>query len=59
MERLKDKVAIVTGGALGIGKAAATRMAEEGAAVAIFDCKDTEGEALAVDLVERGLKAHY
>lgn len=59
MERLKDKVAIVTGGALGIGKAAATRMAEEGAAVAIFDCKDTEGEALAIDLVERGLKAHY
>lgn len=59
MERLRDKVAIVTGGAVGIGRAAATRMAEEGAAVAIFDCQDQEGEALASELVKRGLKAHY
>lgn len=59
MERLKGKVAIVTGGAVGIGKAAVIRMAEEGAAVAIFDCQDKEGEALALELVARDLKAHY
>ena len=34
MQRLKGKVAIVTGGAVGIGRAACVRMAEEGAAVA-------------------------
>jgi NAD(P)-dependent dehydrogenase (short-subunit alcohol dehydrogenase family) len=34
-------------------------MAEEGAAVAILDCRDPDGEALAKKLTERGLKAAY
>jgi NAD(P)-dependent dehydrogenase (short-subunit alcohol dehydrogenase family) len=37
--RLKDRVAIVTGGATGIGLAIARRLAEEGAAVIIADIK--------------------
>jgi NAD(P)-dependent dehydrogenase (short-subunit alcohol dehydrogenase family) len=37
--RLKDRVAIVTGGATGIGLAIARRLAEEGAAVVIADIK--------------------
>ena len=40
--RLKDKVAIVTGAALGIGRAIATRLVSEGAKVAIADI-DVEG----------------
>ena len=37
MERLKGRVAIVTGGAMGIGKAIATRLAQDGASVVIAD----------------------
>ena len=59
MERLKGKVAVITGGSVGIGAATALRMAEEGAAVAILDCQDSEGEALAKQLEGRGLKAGY
>jgi NAD(P)-dependent dehydrogenase (short-subunit alcohol dehydrogenase family) len=46
MERLKGKVAIVTGGASGIGKAIALRLARDGAAVVIADIQKF-GEAAA------------
>ena len=59
MDRLKDKVAIITGAALGLGYAIAVRMAEEGASVAILDLHDEAGEALAADLRNRGFKARY
>jgi 3-oxoacyl-[acyl-carrier protein] reductase len=42
---LRDKVAIVTGGAAGIGRATARRFAEEGCRVASWDVKDGEAEA--------------
>ena len=35
--RVKDKVAIVTGGAQGIGEGSVTRLAEEGARVVVVD----------------------
>ncbi len=59
MNRLSGKVAIVTGAALGLGRATAIRMAEEGAAVAILDLHDDIGEALAKELQGRGLNARY
>jgi NAD(P)-dependent dehydrogenase (short-subunit alcohol dehydrogenase family) len=50
MNRLQGKTAIVTGGAVGIGRACVLRMAEEGAKVAIFDVLEKEGQALAAEL---------
>lgn len=55
MQRLKDKVAVVTGAAMGLGHAIATRMAEEGAAVAVLDHLENDARAVAATLVSRGL----
>lgn len=41
--RLKDKVAIITGGSRGIGKAYATAMAKEGSNIVITDILDPSG----------------
>lgn len=48
--RLEGKVALVTGGAAGIGKATAARFVREGATVAICDVNDTLGEATAEEI---------
>lgn len=51
MKRLEDKVVIVTGGSLGIGRSACLLMAKEGAKVAITDVLDNEGEELVKEIV--------
>ena len=47
MERLQDRVAVITGGAGGIGLATAKRMTAEGAKVVIVDMNDDAGQAAA------------
>ena len=47
MSRLKDKVAIVTGGARGTGATIALRFAQEGALVVGADIKGADGQATA------------
>jgi NAD(P)-dependent dehydrogenase (short-subunit alcohol dehydrogenase family) len=47
---IKDKVAVVTGGASGLGEATVERYAADGAKVAIFDLNEEAGTALAKKL---------
>lgn len=54
---LQGRVAIVTGGASGIGRATVEKMAEHGVAVAIFDINGEASAALAQQLVSRGMSA--
>ncbi len=59
MERVKDKVVIVTGGALGIGRETCLLLAKEGAKVAVTDILDEEGKNLVEEIKGAGGLAKY
>ncbi|MEE9415623.1 MAG: SDR family NAD(P)-dependent oxidoreductase [Acidimicrobiales bacterium] len=56
--RLDDKVAVVTGAALGIGQATAIALADLGAKVAVCDRLDEELAVTKAALLERGRQTH-
>ncbi|MGN6360337.1 MAG: SDR family NAD(P)-dependent oxidoreductase, partial [Thermomicrobiales bacterium] len=55
--RLASSVALVTGGGSGIGRAIATRFAQEGAHVAVADLRRERADAVAQEIVEAGGEA--
>jgi NAD(P)-dependent dehydrogenase (short-subunit alcohol dehydrogenase family) len=59
MDRLKGLIGIVTGGALGIGKATSLLMAREGASVAVTDILDAEGAQVVREINSKGGRAEY
>jgi NAD(P)-dependent dehydrogenase (short-subunit alcohol dehydrogenase family) len=59
MNRVQGKVCIITGAALGIGRACALRLAQEGARIALFDVLDDAGHALLEDLRLQSVDADY
>lgn len=59
MSRVKDKVIIVTGAALGIGRSASLMLAKEGAKVAVTDIKSEESQALIAEIVASNGEAEF
>lgn len=59
MMLLKDKVAIITGGASGQGKQAAKLFAEEGAAVFFADLNEEGGRTVQKEIYDAGFEAHF
>lgn len=59
MNRLLNKVAIVTGASLGIGKAIARQFTKEGAHVIVADLLEDEGKAAVQEIREAGGSADF
>ncbi len=59
MKRVDGKVAVVTGGAVGIGEATAIHLAREGAKVAVTDILDDQGRKVVERIQAQGGTARY
>ncbi len=56
---LKNRVAIITGGANGIGKGTSLAFAQAGAAVAVWDMAEDAGKAVVTEIEQSGGKAAF
>ncbi|MBV8684101.1 MAG: glucose 1-dehydrogenase [Caulobacteraceae bacterium] len=59
MGKVEGKVALVTGGASGIGAACARRLAAEGATVVVTDLQDDKGQQVVAEITGAAGKARY
>ena len=59
MGRLRDKIALITGGASGLGKATGQLMAKEGATVILTDLQEVEGTAVSKQIIDNGGKCSF
>lgn len=59
MKNLENKIAIITGGGSGIGKATALKFAEQGALVMIWDVADERGKEVAQQINNNGGQAEF
>ena len=59
MSRLKERVAIITGAASGLGRAAAEKFAKEGAVLSLWDLDQAKGDELVAGLTEMGMVAEF
>ena len=59
MKKLANKIAIITGGGKGIGRAIAQRFCEEGAKVAIWEKDQTAGIQTADEIIQQGGIARF
>lgn len=59
MGRLDGKVGVITGAAMGIGKASAVALASDGAKVVISDIDDTTGQATVKEIIQAGGQAIF
>lgn len=57
--KLENKIAIVTGGAQGIGKATVIKFAQEGAVVDLWDLDENKGNDLVLELAKLGYRSSF
>jgi 3-oxoacyl-[acyl-carrier protein] reductase len=56
---LTDKVAVITGGAAGMGRAMARKLAEEGCSIVISDISESSGKRTAEEMAKLGVEAIF
>lgn len=59
MNRLNNKVVLITGGASGIGEAACRLLAEQGAQIALLDINSEKGQNIVAEINEQGGQAVF